>query len=196
MKVNHLFKRPKRNTVFYAKLEKLEKCTNGTNSSTISSPFTHFLFHNRTDDNLFPQIVPDDRWISLLYVLAHEEKSKFNSSKKQRRKSFTAGLVPAVVSASSELAHLSLLFERFDGEAVGSDVHYGSQLEPVRWVGRPHRLPILHRTALRALENMTYITVRGGERTNVFSLFDMKVHTVVHEFNFTALVLLKPVEVP
>lgn len=63
------------------------------------------------------------------------------------------------------LAHLSLLLERFDSEAVSSDVHYGSQLEPVRWVGRPHRLPILHRTALKALENMTQGTVRG-----VFSL--------------------------
>lgn len=60
----------------------------------------------------------------------------------------------------SRHAHLSLLFERFDGEAVSSDVHYRSQLEPVRWVGRPHRLPILHRTALRALENMTERTVR------------------------------------
>lgn len=51
--------------------------------------------------------------------------------------------------------HLSLLFERLDGEAVCSDVHDGSQLEPVRRVGRPHRLPILHLATPRALENMT-----------------------------------------
>lgn len=51
-----------------------------------------------------------------------------------------------------DVAHLSLLLERLDGQAVRADVHDGSQLEPFCWVGRPHRLPILHRSALTALE--------------------------------------------
>lgn len=84
---------------------------------------------------------------------------------------------------TSRVAHLSL-FQRFDGEAVGSDVHYSSQLEPVRWVWRPHRLPILHRAALRALENMTW--QNRAVRHTMFSLLDVKVHSVVRELNFTA----------
>lgn len=91
---------------------------------------------------------------------------------------------------SWELSHLSLLFERFDGEAVGSDVHYSSQLEPVRWVGRPHRLPILHRTALRALENMTYVTVRGLTY-NVFFIWRPSSHIKFARWNFDSIYMLE-----
>lgn len=43
-------------------------------------------------------------------------------------------------------SYLSSLIERFYGECIRTDVHYHAQLEPIGWVGRPHRLPILHCT--------------------------------------------------
>lgn len=43
--------------------------------------------------------------------------------------------------------HLPFLGERFDGQTIGTDVDDSAQLEPIRRVGRPHRLPIIHFTA-------------------------------------------------
>lgn len=60
---------------------------------------------------------------------------------------------PGKRQRSGSPTHLSLLFERLDGQAVRPDVHDGSQLEPFCWVGSPHRLPILHGSALTALKH-------------------------------------------
>ncbi len=43
--------------------------------------------------------------------------------------------------------HLPFLVERFDGQTIGTDVDDSAQLEPIRRVGRPHRLSIIHFTA-------------------------------------------------
>lgn len=59
----------------------------------------------------------------------------------------TAKVLVGYISIAGKLTpHLSSLIDRIYGECVRTDVHYHAQLEPIGWVGRPHRLPILHCT--------------------------------------------------
>lgn len=44
------------------------------------------------------------------------------------------------------LTYLAPVTEWFNSECVSTDVYYHPQLEPISWMGCPHRLPIIHCT--------------------------------------------------
>lgn len=60
----------------------------------------------------------------------------------------------------AKLTHLAFVAEGFYCEAVGADVHNHAQLEPICWVRRPHRLPIIHCEAQRCTRSADH-SIKG-----------------------------------